>query len=135
MRELGLRWVVTTGALFLAVSIVPGLHFDTTGGGILRLFLVAAVFGVVNALVKPLLSILTCPLIILTFGLFTLVVNALLLELTGWLSTRWGLGFGVGGFWPAFWGGLVVGISSTLLLALTRPPRRGPPEMEIHTRG
>ena len=132
MRELALRWAVTAAALFLAVAIVPGLHFDTTDGGILRLFLVAAVFGVVNAVLKPLLSVLTCPLIILTFGLFTLVVNALLLEVTGWLSTRWGLGFSVAGFWPAFWGGLVVGISSALLLAATRPRRR-PPEVEIHT--
>jgi putative membrane protein len=135
MRELGLRWVVTAGALFVAVSVVPGLHFDTAGGGIFRLFLVAAVFGAVNAVLKPLLSVLTCPLIILTFGLFTLVVNALLLEITGWLSTRWGLGFGVTGFWPAFWGGLVVSLSSTLLLALTRPPPRRPPDIEIHTIG
>lgn len=132
MRELALRWAVTAAALFLAVAIVPGLHFDTTDGGILRLFLVAAVFGVVNAVLKPLLSVLTCPLIILTFGLFTLVVNAVLLEVTGWLSTRWGLGFSVAGFWPAFWGGLVVGISSALLLAATRPRRR-PPDVEIHT--
>lgn len=132
MRELALRWAVTAAALFLAVAIVPGLHFDTSDGGILRLFLVAAVFGVVNAVLKPLLSVLTCPLILLTFGLFTLVVNALLLEVTGWLSTRWGLGFSVAGFWPAFWGGLVVGISSALLLAATRPRRR-PPAVEIHT--
>lgn len=132
MRDLALRWAVTAAALFLAVAIVPGLHFDTSDGGILRLFLVAAVFGIVNAVLKPLLSVLTCPLILLTFGLFTLVVNALLLEVTGWLSTRWGLGFSVAGFWPAFWGGLVVGISSALLLAATRPRRR-PPEVEIHT--
>ncbi|MGH7736211.1 MAG: phage holin family protein, partial [Gemmatimonadales bacterium] len=113
----------------------PGLHFDAGGGGIIRLFLVAAVFGAVNAVLKPLLSVLTCPLIILTFGLFALVVNALLLELTAWLSTYWGLGFRVSGFWPAFWGGLVVSISSTVLLAATRPPRRRPPDIEIHTRG
>lgn len=132
MRELALRWAVTAAALFLAIAIVPGLHFDTSDGGVLRLFLVAAVFGIVNAVLKPLLSVLTCPLIILTFGLFTLVVNAILLEATGWLSTRWGLGFSVAGFWPAFWGGLVVGISSALLLAATRRPRR-PPDVEIHT--
>lgn len=133
MRELLLRWVVTTGALFLAVSIVPGLQFDMAGHGIIRLFLVAAVFGVVNAVLKPLLSVLTCPLIILTLGLFALVVNALLLKVTGWLSTRWGLGFSVAGFWPAFWGGVVIGISSALLLAVA--PRREPPrpDVEVHT--
>ena len=132
MRELALRWVVTTAALFLAVSVVPGLHFDTASGGFIRLFLVAAIFGVVNAVLKPLLSLLTCPLILLTLGLFALVVNAVLLEVTAWLSGRWGLGFSVEGFWPAFWGGLVIGIASTLLLAVVRPRHRRPPDVEVH---
>jgi putative membrane protein len=134
MRELFLRWLVTAAALFLAVSIVPGLHFDTAGGGIVRLFLVAAIFGLVNAVLKPLLSILTCPLILLTLGLFALVVNALLLEVTAWLSTRWGLGFHVDGFWPAFWGGLVIGIASALLHSILRSPSRRHPEVEVHER-
>ena len=55
--------------------------------------LVAAVFGLVNSLLRPLLTVLTCPLIVLTLGLFTLVINALMLLLTGWLSARWNLGF------------------------------------------
>ncbi len=75
----------------------------------LQLLLVAAVFGIVNSLLRPLLTVLTCPLIVLTLGIFTLVINALMLLVTGWLSTRWDLGFTVSGFWPAFWGGLVVG--------------------------
>lgn len=132
MRELALRWLVTAAALFLAVSLVPGLHFDTSNGGFIRLFLVAAIFGLVNAVLKPLLSLLTCPLILLTLGLFALVVNAILLEVTAWLSTRWGLGFSVDGFWPAFWGGLVIGIASTLLLGIVKPRRRRPPDVEVH---
>ena len=61
---------------------------------------------------------LTCPLIVLTLGLFSLVINAVLLLVTGWLSARWNLGFTVAGFWPAFWGGLVVGLVSLMLSLL-----------------
>ena len=61
-------------------------------------------FGLVNSLVRPLLTVLTCPLIVITLGLFTLVINAVMLMLTGWLSESWDLGFSVTGFWPAFWG-------------------------------
>ena len=134
MRDLLLRWLVTALALFAAISFVPGLHFD---GGTLRLLLVAVVFGIVNALLKPILSLLTCPLILLTFGLFVLVVNGVLLMITAWLSTRWGLGFSIDGFWPAFWGGLVVSLASALLMALTRrtPKPRGDGWHEIDPRG
>ena len=78
-------------------------------------------FGLVNSLLRPILTVLTCPLIVLTLGLFTLVINALMLLVTGWLSARWDLGFTVQGFWAAFLGGLVVGFVSLLLsLALPR---------------
>lgn len=122
MRELLLRWLVTTIALYIAVLVVPGISFDETQGA-WRLILVALVFGGVNALLRPLLTLLTCPLILLTFGLFFLVVNALLLEATSWASLKLGLGFTVAGFWPAFWGGLVVSIASTILFALTGKPK------------
>jgi putative membrane protein len=122
MRELLLRWLVTTIALYLAVLVVPGIAFDASQGA-WRLILVALVFGGVNALLRPLLTILTCPLIVLTFGIFFLVVNALLLMATSWASLSIGLGFTVEGFWPAFWGGLVVSIASTVLFALTGRPK------------
>jgi putative membrane protein len=110
-------------ALWAAASIVPGLEFT---GDLTSLLLVAAVFGIVNSTLRPLLTILTCPLIVLTLGLFTLVINALMLLVTGWLSESWDLGFTVTGFWSAFWGGLVVGIVSMILAMLlpgkaTRP--------------
>ena len=79
------------------------------------MLLVSGVFGVVNATLRPLLTVLTCPLIVLTLGLFTLVLNALMLLVTGWFSESWKLGFTVTGFWPAFWGGLVVGLVSMVL--------------------
>jgi putative membrane protein len=82
------------------------------------------VFGVLNASVRPLIKVLTLPLLILTLGLFTLVINALMLMLTGWFSDRLNLGFHVAGFWPAFWGGLVVSIVSLTLSIFVKSRRR-----------
>ncbi|MEA2724001.1 MAG: putative rane protein [Gemmatimonadales bacterium] len=123
MRALLLHWVLNAAALWAAAAIVPGLEFN---GGVGRLLLVAAVFGVVNTTLRPLLTILTCPLIIITLGLFTLVINALMLLVTGWLSESWNLGFTVMGFWAAFWGGLVVGLVS-MALSLLLPAKANRP--------
>ncbi|HZI74198.1 MAG TPA: phage holin family protein [Gemmatimonadales bacterium] len=112
MRSLFLHWILNAAALWVAAAIVPGLGFS---GGPGRLLLVAAVFGIVNSTLRPLLTILTCPLIVLTLGFFSLVLNALMLLVTGWLSESWKLGFTVSGFWAAFFGGLVVGLVSMLL--------------------
>ena len=120
MRSVLIHWLFNAAALWIAAYFLTGLDFD---GTIVQLLMVAAVFGIVNSLLRPLLTVLTCPLIVLTLGIFTLVINALMLLITGWLSTRWGLGFIVSGFWPAFWGGLVVGLVS-LLLSLMFGPKR-----------
>lgn len=117
MRAVLLHWLSNAVALWVAARFVPGLAFS---GGPAQLILVAAVFGVVNSLLRPILTVLTCPLIVVTLGLFTLVINALMLLVTGWLSARWDLGFAVAGFWAAFWGGLVVGVVS-LILSLVLP--------------
>jgi putative membrane protein len=123
VRSLILHWIFNAAALWVAAAIVPGLEFT---GGLGDLLLVAAVFGLVNSILRPLLTVLTCPLIVLTLGLFTLVINALMVLVTGWLSDSWNLGFMVSGFWAAFWGGLVVGLVSMMLSLLlpgkaTRP--------------
>ena len=115
MRSLLLHWLMNAAALWVAAWLVPGLDFR---GTVVELLLVAAVFGIVNSLVRPILTILTCPLIVITLGLFTLVINALMVLLTGALSERWGLGFSVSGFWAAFWGGLVVGLVSVVISLL-----------------
>jgi putative membrane protein len=112
MRSLVLHWLLNAAALWVAAALIPGLDFN---GGFGKLLLVAAVFGLVNSTLRPLLTILTCPLIVVTLGLFTLVINAIMLLVTGWLSESWNLGFTVSGFWAAFFGGLVVGLVSTLL--------------------
>ncbi len=115
MRSLLVHWLMNAAALWMAAWLLPGLDFS---GTVVQLLLVAAVFGIVNSLVRPILTILTCPLIVITLGLFTLVINALMLLLTGALSERWGLGFTVSGFWAAFWGGLVVGLVSVVISLL-----------------
>jgi putative membrane protein len=119
MRSLLLHWVLDAVALWVAAYLLPGLDFN---GSIVRLLLVAAVFGLVNSILRPLLTVLTCPLIVVTLGLFTLVINAVMLLVTGWVSARWDLGFTVSGFWAAFWGGLVVGLVSLALSVIVPRP-------------
>ncbi len=112
MRHLLLRWIINAIALAIAATFVSGIHVD---GGWLVLALVALIFGLVNALIRPVVTLLTCPLIILTLGLFTLVINAVMLLLASWIAGLLGIGFSVDGFWPAFWGGLVISIVSFVL--------------------
>ncbi len=110
-----IRLLVNAAALWVATRLVPGV---TYGGGTLPFLGVALVFGVVNATIRPVAKVLTLPLIIVTLGIFALVVNGLMLWLTSSLSESLGLGFAVTGFWPAFWGGLVVSLVSTILSML-----------------
>ena len=117
MRRALLRFVVNALALGAAMWLVPGLQFRGTPVGFLA---VALVFGLVNSLLRPILMILTCPLVLATLGLFTLVINAVLLIATGAVSERFGLGFVVHSFHAAFFGGLVVGLASTVLALVLR---------------
>ena len=112
MTKLLIRLVANALGLYVAARIVPGI---SVGENWLVVLGVALVFGLVNALIGPLLKLLTCPLIILTLGLFTLVINAVMLLLTSGLSRAVGLSFTVDGFWPAFWGALVISIVSFVM--------------------
>jgi len=112
-----IRLLVNAAALWVATRLVPGVSFD---GGTLPFLGVALVFGLVNAFVRPLMQILTFPLILVTLGLFLLVVNGLMLWLTSSLSASLGLGFHVNGFWAAFWGAIVVSVTSLLLSMVIR---------------
>jgi len=118
VRSVLLHWILNAAALWIAAALVPGLEFT---GGPGRLLLVAAVFGLVISTLRPLLAILTCPLIVVTLGLFSLVINAVMLLVTGRLSEGWNLGFTVSGFWAAFFGGLVVGLVSMILSMAIAP--------------
>jgi len=117
-----LRVLVNAAALWVAVEIFHGIRFE---GGPLAFLAVAAVFGVVNAFVRPVLKVLTCPLIALTLGLFTFLINGFLLWLTGALSQALGMGFHVSGFWTAVGGALVVSIVSAVLSLLVIEGRTG----------
>jgi putative membrane protein len=116
-----LRLLINAAALWVATKVVSGITADSNAATFL---VVALVFGLLNALVRPLLKLLTCPLMILTLGLFTFVVNALILWLTSAAAGKFGLGFHVEGFWPAFWGALVVSIVSVLLSVFVGEPDR-----------
>jgi putative membrane protein len=107
-----IRFLTNAAALWVATRIVPGVTFS---GGWVPFLAVALVLAVINATLRPLVKVLTCPLILLTLGLFALVVNGLMLWLTSSVSQSLGLGFHVTGFWAAFFGGLVISIVSTLV--------------------
>ena len=110
-----IRLLVNAAALWVATRFVSGVTFT---GGALPMLGVALVFGVVNAILRPVAIILTFPILIVTLGLFTLVINGLMLWLTSSLSEALGLGFRVAGFWPALWGALVVTVVSWALSLL-----------------
>lgn len=110
-----IRLVVNAAALWLAARFINGIHHS---GGWQSLVGVAVVFGVINAFVRPVLSFLSMPIQFVTLGLFTLVLNALMLMLTGWAAERLGLGFAVAGFIPALLGAILVSVVSLVLSSL-----------------
>jgi putative membrane protein len=121
MGKLLIRLIVNAIALWVAVQLIPGIRYE---GGTLTLLLVALIFGLVNALVRPLITLLTCPLIVVTLGLFVLVINGIMLALTAWLSQQFNLGFYVDGFWSALLGAIVISIVSALLSLFVADDKR-----------
>jgi putative membrane protein len=106
------RLVINAAALWVATRVVTGISYT---GDWPPIFAVALVFGVLNALVRPVLMLLTLPFLLVTLGLFTLVLNGLMMWLTGAISDALDLGFHVESFWAAFKGGLVVSVVSFAL--------------------
>ena len=104
------RIVVYTLALLVAAHVVPGIRLD----GLASALVAGVLLGLVNAIVRPILVVLTFPITLLTLGLFLLVLNAFCL----WLVSVFVSGFHVAGFWPAFWGALIVSVVSWILTAL-----------------
>ncbi|MEU2618788.1 phage holin family protein [Streptomyces sp. NPDC054813] len=117
MKNFVVKTIANAGALAVAVWLLDKITLtgDSTTKKVWTLILVALVFGVVNFLVKPIVKILTFPLFILTLGLITLVVNALMLLLTSWVCDKLDLSFHVQGFWTAVLGGLIISIVSWAL--------------------
>lgn len=117
-----IRIVLNAVALFVAVKLVGGLDVDTrsTAGRVGTYLVVGLIFGIVNATIRPIAKVLSCPLVLLTLGLFALVVNALLFWLSARISSALGVPFRVHGFWAAFWGAIVVGLVSWVLSLVVR---------------
>ncbi|MFJ9633081.1 phage holin family protein [Streptomyces sp. NPDC091280] len=117
MKNFLVKTIANAGALGVAVWLLDKITLtgDSTFKKVWTLILVALVFGLVNFLVKPIVKVLTFPLFILTLGLITLVVNALMLLLTSWLADKLDLSFHVDGFWTAVLGGLIISVVSWAL--------------------
>jgi len=119
LRDFLVRTVVNGLALWLAAVVIPGIVFGKDAewtGTVKTVVLVAIVFGLVNAVIKPVLKFFTLPLIWLSLGLLTLVINALMLQLTSWLAERLDLAFHVNAFfWDAVLGALVITFVSMVL--------------------
>ena len=113
MSKLIIRLVINAAALWVAAQVVPGIHLgEGPEVAVTSLLLVALIFGLTNALIKPVVKLVTCPAYILTLGLFTFIVNALMLQLTAWLSNGT---LTIDRFLDAIFGGIVISIVSTLL--------------------
>ncbi|GAA1429160.1 phage holin family protein [Microlunatus lacustris] len=123
--RLVLRLLANAAALAVATFLLSGISLTapTTSGKVVTLLVVALMFGVLNAVVKPVFTLVTVPLLLLTLGLFLVVINALMLLLTSWVSTRVDLGWSVDGFWTAVLGALIVSVVSFFLNAFV-PDRR-----------
>ena len=114
LAEFFIRWFVTAVAVFVAAWIVPGIDYSNFTG----LAFASLLLGIINAMVRPVLLLLCLPLILVTMGLFILILNALLLWFVSGILP--GSSFTVSGFWAAFWGGVVISIVSWLLSAFFR---------------
>ncbi|MEU4287476.1 phage holin family protein [Kribbella sp. NPDC026596] len=117
MKNLVIRLLANAVALAIATWVVAGITLEgaTTGRRILTLLIVAAIFGVVNAIVKPILQLLSCALIALTLGLFLFVINAAMLLLTSWITGKLDVQFHVDGFWSALLGSVIITVVGIVL--------------------
>lgn len=119
-----ITWLISAFALWVTTKIVSGI--DVTGSSttknLLTLLIVALIFGLVNAIIKPIIKVVGCVFYVITLGLIALVVNALLFLLTDWIAGLLDLPFNIDGFWPAFWGAIVMSIV-TWAISLVIPDR------------
>lgn len=112
------KWLVNTIAIMLAIKFAPGIGYRGEWWGVL---LVGLIFGIVNTFIRPVVKLLTLPFLIITLGLFTFVINAMMLSVTSWISGQFGLGFYVEGFKAAFIGALIISVVSLVVSCLLPP--------------
>ncbi|MQY14270.1 hypothetical protein SRB5_44330 [Streptomyces sp. RB5] len=117
MKSFLVKTLANAAALAVAVWLFEGIRLtgDDTGKEVLGLILVALIFGLVNGIIKPVVKLFALPALVLTLGLFTLVINALMLLLTSWIADQADLSFEVDGFWTAVGGALVISVVSWAL--------------------
>lgn len=117
MKSIVIKIIVNGAALWLAAFLLTGIHLSSSGANqLVTILWVAVIFGLLNAVIKPVLTFFSLPVIILTLGLFTLIVNAAMLELTSWFADQFGLAFSVDHFfWDAVLGSIIITVVSMIL--------------------
>ena len=128
MKNMIIRLLANAVALAIAAWLVGGITLEgaTRGKQIVTLLIVAAIFGIVNAIVKPIVKLLSLPLLILTLGLLTFVINAVMLWLTSWITGKLDVQFHVDGFWSALLGALIISVVGMLINVVL------PEKAEVH---
>ncbi len=121
-----LRWLINAVALYAAVALLQGHGLTPQSNTWLSYIWLALIFGLVNALLRPFLMVLTCPLLILTLGLGTILINTLLFYLAGVIGAQFGVGFTVDTFWSALLGAIIVSVVSFFLNLVLKEEFRGP---------
>jgi putative membrane protein len=120
-----IHWIITAIAVAVAILLIPGITVDSNAA--IAVGVTALVLGLLNVFVRPILQFLSCGCIVATLGLFLFVINAGTLWLSSWICQNWlGVGFVVDGFWPAFWGGIVISVVSWLLYTFVGGPQQQP---------
>ena len=116
LRRYILQWLITSLAIFAAFSLVPGITF--TGNGY-EIGIIAMIYSVINLLIRPVLTLITCPMIILTLGMFTVIINGVLLLITADLAKYFGIDFQIETFFTALIGAVVISLTTFVLNLLS----------------
>jgi putative membrane protein len=125
MKKLLIRLAINAVALYAAVALLDGRGITPQSENWLSFVWLALIFGLVNAIIKPILVVMSCPLLILTLGLGTLVINTLMFMMAGWIGTQFQIGFIVETFWAGLLGAIIVSIVSFVLTGLFKDELKG----------
>lgn len=125
MKKILIRLAINAVALYAAVALLDGRGITPQSENWLSFVWLALIFGLVNAIIKPILVVMSCPLLILTLGLGTLVINTLMFMLAGWLGTQFQIGFIVETFWAGLLGAIIVSVISFVLTGLFKDELKG----------
>ena len=118
MKKILIRLGINAIALYAAVALLDGRGINPQTDNWISFLWLALIFGLVNAIIKPMLVVMSCPLLILTLGLGTLVINTLMFMMAGWIGTQFHIGFTVDSFWAGFLGAIIVSVISFILTSL-----------------